>query len=159
MKEQISEAAASSKPGGSNAGTYRTQGPYCGPAGGSAAKSYPVNSKKRAVAALAYARNAPNPSGIKRCVCRNWPSLPACKKSKDSEDQAVVNFVAHLDELKAMYTEGVLSRDSILSEIATISTVLALSDADIATIVAHILVGDDIESAMEALKAALSEKK
>ena len=41
---------------------------FCGAAGGSSKYSYPVNSKKRCHAALAYAHNAPNPSGIKKCV-------------------------------------------------------------------------------------------
>jgi len=68
------------KAGGSNAGKYKT-GPFCGPSGGAPKGTYPVNTKARAIAALAYARHAPNPSGIRRCVCRHWPSLPACKRS------------------------------------------------------------------------------
>lgn len=72
--------------GGSNAGKYKTKGPFCGPAGGAPKGTYPVNTRARAIAAIAYARHAPNPSGIKSCVCRHWPSLPACKsKSKQSE--------------------------------------------------------------------------
>jgi len=69
------------KPGGSNVGKYK-KGPFCGPSGGAPKGSYPVNTRKRAIAALAYARHAPNPAGIKRCVCRHWPSLPACKKKE-----------------------------------------------------------------------------
>lgn len=71
------------KPGGSNVGEYKnvSKGKFCGPAGGSPKGSYPVNTKKRAKAALAYARNAPNPSGIKACVHRKFPSLGK-KKSK-----------------------------------------------------------------------------
>lgn len=70
------------KPGGSNAGKYKTKGPFCGPAGGAPKGSYPVNTSKRAKAALSYAKHAPNPSGIRNCVCRHYPSLPSCK-SKD----------------------------------------------------------------------------
>lgn len=82
--EDINDATKpQDKPGGSNVGKYK-KGPFCGPAGGAPKGSFPVNTRKRAVAALAYARNAPNPSGIKRCVCRHWPDLPACgSKKKD----------------------------------------------------------------------------
>ena len=82
------DAAKKKKPkaGSSNAGKYKTKGPYCGKAGGADPKSYPVNTRKRAIAALAFARHAPNPAGIKKCVCRHWPNLPACKKKKKSGD-------------------------------------------------------------------------
>lgn len=72
--------AAQQKPGGSNAGNYSTKGPFCGPSGGAPAGTFPVNTKKRAIAALAYARNAPNPGGIRSCVARHWPDLPSSKK-------------------------------------------------------------------------------
>jgi hypothetical protein len=71
------------KPGGSNAGKYK-KGPFCGPAGVAPKGTYPVNTKARAISAIAYARNAPNPAGIKRCVCRHWPELAACK-GKDKQ--------------------------------------------------------------------------
>lgn len=70
------------KPGGSNVGQYKGQGPFCGPSGGAPKGTFPVNTKKRAIAALAYARNAPNPSGIKACVCRHFSDLPACKQKQ-----------------------------------------------------------------------------
>lgn len=41
---------------------------FCGPAGGARPGSFPVNTPRRAVAALSYARKAPNPEGIKGCV-------------------------------------------------------------------------------------------
>jgi|TARA_Y100000310_G_scaffold198036_1_gene198064 hypothetical protein len=72
--------------GGSNAGKYKTKGPYCGKAGGAPAKSYPVNTRARAKAALSYARHAPKPNGIRECVCRHYSSLPSC--SKDNENSA-----------------------------------------------------------------------
>jgi hypothetical protein len=68
------------KAGGSNAGKYKS-GPFCGPSGGAPKGTYPVNTKARAIAALSYARHAPNPAGIRKCVCRHWPSLPSCKRS------------------------------------------------------------------------------
>lgn len=72
------------KAGGSNVGKYK-KGPFCGPAGGAPKGTYPVDTKKRAIAALAYARHAPNPAGIKKCVCSHWSSLPACKTSKKAK--------------------------------------------------------------------------
>ena len=71
------ESEMRKKPGGSNVGKYKgvKKGSFCGPSGGAPAGSYPVNTKKRARAALSYARNAPNPEGIKACVRRKFPSL------------------------------------------------------------------------------------
>jgi hypothetical protein len=58
--------------GSSSAGEYSDvdRDDFCGPAGGAAPGTYPVNSEKRARAALSYAHNAPDPEGIKRCVYR-----------------------------------------------------------------------------------------
>ncbi len=66
------EERLSKKPGSSNIGEYKkvSKGNFCGPSGGAAPGTYPVNSKKRCSAALAYAHNAPNPSGIRACVKR-----------------------------------------------------------------------------------------
>lgn len=66
------ESRLRKKPGGSNVGKYKkvSKKEFCGPSGGAPAGSYPVNSAKRCRAALAYAHNAPNPSGIKACVKR-----------------------------------------------------------------------------------------
>lgn len=60
------------KPGGSSVGEYKKvpKKEFCGPSGGAPEGSYPVNSTKRCRAALAYARNAPNPKGIRECVKR-----------------------------------------------------------------------------------------
>lgn len=72
------------KPGSSNIGKYKdvSKGSFCGPAGGSARGTYPVNSKKRAKAALSYAHNAPNPGGIKKCVKSKFPSVGKSSKKK-----------------------------------------------------------------------------
>lgn len=77
------ESKMRKKPGGSNVGKYKSvsKGSFCGPAGGAPKGSYPVNTKKRARAALAYAHNAPNPEGIKKCVRRKFPSMGKKKKS------------------------------------------------------------------------------
>ncbi len=76
------EAKLKKKPGGSNVGEYKgvAKKSFCGPSGGAPKGSYPVNTRKRAIAAKTYSRNAPNPAGIKACVNRKWPSLS--KKSK-----------------------------------------------------------------------------
>lgn len=59
-------------PGCSNMGKYPgvKESDFCGPAGGSCRGTFPVNTKKRAAAALRYARFAPNPEGVKSCVYR-----------------------------------------------------------------------------------------
>ena len=58
------------EPGSSNAGKYPNvkKGDFCGPAGGAAKGTYPVNTLARAKSALKLAHNAPNPQGIKNCV-------------------------------------------------------------------------------------------
>lgn len=78
------------KPGGSNVGKYKGVKTFCGPSGGAPAGSFPVNTKDRAIAALSYARNAPNPSGIRACVKRHWPNLPAFKKTKKSVGEVLM---------------------------------------------------------------------
>ncbi len=66
------EEKLSKKPGSSNIGEYKkvSKKDFCGPSGGAAPGTYPVNTKKRRSAALSYARNAPNPAGIRACVKR-----------------------------------------------------------------------------------------
>lgn len=70
------------RPGGSNVGEYKTvsKADFAGPSGGAPRGSYPINTLKRARAALAYAHNAPNPSGIKRAVYKKYPELAKHKK-------------------------------------------------------------------------------
>jgi hypothetical protein len=72
------------RPGGSNVGEYKNvaKKDFAGPSGGAPAGTYPINTLKRAKAALSYARNAPNPSGIKRAVYRKYPAL---KKRHDQK--------------------------------------------------------------------------
>jgi hypothetical protein len=64
------------KAGGSNAGKYdSSEGPFCGPAGGAPKGTYPVGTLKRGKSAIKLAHNAPNPTGIKSCVYKKWPTL------------------------------------------------------------------------------------
>ena len=68
-------SAARKKPGGSNAVKYPGVKYFAGPSGGAPKGSYPINTRKRAKAALSYARHAPNPQGIRNAVHRKYPSL------------------------------------------------------------------------------------
>jgi len=63
--------------GGSNVGKYKNvkSSEMAGTAGGAPKGSYPINTEKRAKAALAYAHNAPNPAGIKAKVHAKYPNL------------------------------------------------------------------------------------
>lgn len=65
------------KPGGSNVGEYEnvSKKNFAGPSGGAPKGSYPIDTLKRAKAALAYAHNAPDPEGIKRAVYRKYSTL------------------------------------------------------------------------------------
>jgi hypothetical protein len=79
MVKKISAAtkAARKKPGGSNAGKYKNvaASDFVGTAGGAPKGTYPVNTKKRAKAALSLAHNAPKPAKLKAAVYKKYPSL------------------------------------------------------------------------------------
>ena len=68
--KKIYKKSTSKSQGCSNAGKYKNvpKELFCGPAGGSCEGTYPVNTRGRARAALAYARHAPYPEGIRECV-------------------------------------------------------------------------------------------
>jgi hypothetical protein len=73
-------------PGCSNAAKYAKQNikasDFCGPEGGvSCPTSFPVNTKEHARRALSYARYAPNPEGIRRCVRRKMEEKGWTSKS------------------------------------------------------------------------------
>jgi len=74
---------ARKKPGSSNTGKYKNVSPkdFAGASGGADKYSYPINTRARAKAALSYAHNAPNPSGIRKAVARKYPGLGK-KKAK-----------------------------------------------------------------------------
>jgi hypothetical protein len=151
--EHLDAKKAKQKPGGSNAGKYKTKGPFCGPSGGAPKGTYPVNTRKRAVAALAYARHAPRPAGIKRCVCRHWSSLPACKK--DSSDE----MVSTIDELRTMYADGMLSKEGVFIEVMDISNILNMGPDEVASIVGEIFGKDNPEGALEMISVLMNESK
>ena len=71
------ESQMQKKAGGSNVGKYKnvSKKDFAGKSGSAPAGSYPINTRKRAKAALAYAHNAPNPSGIRAAVHRKYPGL------------------------------------------------------------------------------------
>jgi len=78
------EKAMEKRPGGSNVGEYKSvkKSEFAGPAGGAPMGSYPINTLKRAKSALAYARNAPNPEGIRKAVYKKYPELAPNKKEE-----------------------------------------------------------------------------
>lgn len=74
-------------PGSSNQGKYPDvpKQLFCGPSGGAASGTYPVNTKGRYHAALAYSHYAPNPNGIRACATRiakakGWLSKTTTRK-------------------------------------------------------------------------------
>ncbi len=73
--------------GGSNVGKYKSvaKKSFAGPKGGAPKGSYPINTLKRAKAALAYAHNAPNPSGIKSAVYKKYPALKKRKQMREGD--------------------------------------------------------------------------
>ena len=79
------ETKLQKKAGGSNVGEYKnvSKKDFAGPSGGAPKGSFPINTRKRAKAALAYAHNAPNPEGIRKAVKRKYPGL-GDKKAKKS---------------------------------------------------------------------------
>ena len=81
------ERTMEKKPGGSNVGKYKNVKPkdFAGPSGGAPKYSYPINSLKRAKAAIAYAHNAPNPEGIKRAVYKKYPDLKKRKLKREGK--------------------------------------------------------------------------
>jgi len=64
----------STKGGCSNQAKYRNEkiprNEFCGPSGGACERTFPSNTRKRAVSSLTYRRHAPNPAGIEECVIR-----------------------------------------------------------------------------------------
>lgn len=80
--ERGKESKMQERAGGSNVGKYKnvSKKDFAGKSGGAPAGSFPINTRKRAKAALAYARNAPNPAGIRRAVHKKYPGLGKSKK-------------------------------------------------------------------------------
>jgi hypothetical protein len=85
-KETITEIRE--KPGMSNAGKYKNvkAKDFCGPNG-----TYPVNTLKRAKAALSYSKFASDPGDIVSCVNKKYPEL-AKKESDDKKKKAPLAY-------------------------------------------------------------------
>ena len=85
-KETITEIRE--KPGMSNAGKYKNvkAKDFCGPNG-----TYPVNTLKRAKAALSYSKFASDPGDIVSCVNKKYPEL-ASKETDDKKKKAPVAY-------------------------------------------------------------------
>tara|TARA_R100001594_G_scaffold62995_1_gene97365 strand:+ start:23 stop:1033 length:1011 start_codon:yes stop_codon:yes gene_type:complete len=80
------------QPGSSNAGKYPNVKKFCGPAGGAAEGTYPVNTKERIASAKKLAHNAPNPEGIKACADRAAEGMS--RKSSESDELRYAGDVA-----------------------------------------------------------------
>lgn len=71
---------------------------FCGKEGGKDCRyTYPVNTKKRAVSALSYARHAPDPNSLRECVRRHakekgWLDLETGEIKLDDDPPEVVEF-------------------------------------------------------------------
>lgn len=66
------------KPGSSNAGKYPGVKPSDFAGGKENPYSFPINTRKRAKAALSYARYAKKPNQVRRKACSKYPGL--CSK-------------------------------------------------------------------------------
>ena len=85
------------EPGSSNAGKYPDSDKFCGPAGGAAKGSYPVEKDGkldmgRISAAKSYADNAPDPSGIIACANRWEKEYEKEKGSVSRRSSSPVNY-------------------------------------------------------------------
>ena len=84
-KRRVSPMRGSAHPGSASSGR---EGPFCGPAGGAAAGTFPVKDFEHIRNALSRARNAPNPEGVRTCACARAQSLglkghfPSCPMNK-----------------------------------------------------------------------------
>jgi len=71
---EVKKSPRRGRGGCSNAAKHTREGlapeDFCGPEGGSCSTSFPINTPGRAHSALGRAHFAPNPEGIKACVCR-----------------------------------------------------------------------------------------
>lgn len=92
------ESKLKERPGGSNVGKYKDVSSFAGPAGGAPKGSYPINTRKRAKAALAYAHNAPKPAGIKAAVHKKDPNLGKPKKAKQRVTMAKMHAMYRNEE-------------------------------------------------------------
>ena len=81
------ESKMQKKPGGSNVGKYKkvAKKDFAGPKGGSPQGSFPISTEKKAKAALAYSRHAPNPLGIKKAVYKKFPGLKKRKEKREGK--------------------------------------------------------------------------
>ena len=77
------ESELKEKAGGSNVGKYKSVSKknFAGPKAGAPEGSYPIDTLKRAKAALAYAHNAPEPEKIRQAVYKKYPALAKRKNS------------------------------------------------------------------------------
>tara|TARA_R110002051_G_scaffold34367_1_gene76554 strand:+ start:2470 stop:2892 length:423 start_codon:yes stop_codon:yes gene_type:complete len=97
--KKVGSTEDDSKAGGSNAGKYdASEGPFCGPSGGSPKGTYPIGSEKRGQSAIDLAHNAPKPEGIKACVYRKYPGL---RKDGAAKTEGAARSKEKLEQIKS----------------------------------------------------------
>jgi len=111
-KESLSEIRK--KPGSSNAGKYPDVKEFCGPAGGAAKGTYPVNTPERIASAKKLAHNAPNPEGIKACADRAAKKEGVSRKSSSplNKESDELKYPGDVAGETAQKDEGSISRKS-----------------------------------------------
>ena len=137
--------ALRSQRGSSSAGRYRNEGlseeEFCGPAGGAAPGTFPVNTWGRTRAALSYSRHAPDPAGVRECAIehaeeRRW--MPA-------DEAAAHRAYYHLEStdrawreasrfLKQQQRAGALSREDAEARLEAMERLLDALDREDASI-------------------------
>jgi len=102
------------KEGSSSAGEYSDvdKDDFCGPAGGAAPGTYPVNSEKRARAALSYAHNAPDPEGLKNCVYRKAKQHGWFDRPDEDEE-----FLAEHEKIARAGLNNFMSKTSVFDKL------------------------------------------
>ncbi len=88
------------EPGSSNAGKYPGVTKFCGPAGGAAKGTYPVEKDGkldagRISAAKSYADNAPDPAGIRACADRYEAQLKGKGEAVSRRSSSPLNAYPH----------------------------------------------------------------
>ena len=109
-EESLSEIRK--KPGSSNAGKYPDVKEFCGPAGGAAKGTYPVNTPERIASAKKLAHNAPNPEGIKACADRAAKKEGVSRRPSKEKESDELKYPGDVAGETAQKDEGGPSRKS-----------------------------------------------
>lgn len=105
------------EPGSSNAGKYPGVKKFCGPAGGAAEGTYPVNTPERIASAKKLAHNAPNPEGIIACANRaaGEDKKESVSRRSSEEDYIPTNDISMGDGMADYSTQALEDQNKGLS--------------------------------------------